>query len=341
MGIMVAHWWQPGNESQLVQSFPFGFVIFLFFILSGFLITRIVLSFKERNAAAGTSNWKSIGSFFARRILRIFPVYYVVLLLLHLIEVGHHRELWPWFCTHTVNIYMSFVNGELGYDRHFWTLSLEEQFYCFWLFALLLVPRKFLKAFIIIGIVGSIFMLYYLWMYTWMYNARYLLISCFHPFGLGAIIAYYEKYQPESFQKLSVRRVKWVLLSLAVFFLAAFALTFNNGFRQLFDMFMGGILCAIFTCVVLIAVKNGFRGVFKWLLENRVIRYLGQISYALYVIHMYLNPLYWEHIAFIVPFYPQGWQMPVTYFAISVGLASISWYAMERPINGLKRYFRY
>ena len=118
-------------------------------MLSGFLITGILLrcrSFQEQGIQ-GTGF--TARRFYARRFLRIFPLYYAVLLAVLLvlsIDRATTASLW----SYTYNLYAGF-RGELhGRVSHFWSLAIEEQFYLIWPWIILLTPRRFLLPAIVI-----------------------------------------------------------------------------------------------------------------------------------------------------------------------------------------------
>jgi len=124
----------------LPEAVPFGwFGVYIFFVLSGFLITGIL--FDSRETAHRYKN------FYARRALRIFPLYYGVLLLLTVAKWTTHGTappfFWLWFVylqnyfwTATHGMALDFLVSGGGHAfaaiGHFWTLAIEEQFYLLW-----------------------------------------------------------------------------------------------------------------------------------------------------------------------------------------------------------------
>lgn len=124
----------------------FGWVgVQLFFVLSGFLITRLLLALREQ---------PSLGSylkiFYGRRALRIFPVYYLYLLLLLLLwwalptaQQGPVAEQWRYAASYTSNwLGMTGGHQKTYFLDHFWSLPIEEQFYLFWPLLLFFTPRR-------------------------------------------------------------------------------------------------------------------------------------------------------------------------------------------------------
>jgi peptidoglycan/LPS O-acetylase OafA/YrhL len=93
----------------------------LFFVLSGFLITRILVS--DRDAGAPL-RW-----FWARRFLRIFPIYYLLLAVLWFVERGPE---WPWCAAYLGNYRFVVAPADASSLRHTWSLAIEEHFYLVW-----------------------------------------------------------------------------------------------------------------------------------------------------------------------------------------------------------------
>jgi len=118
----------------------------IFFVLSGFLITGIL--YRQKDAPLGPS----LKSFYGRRFLRIFPLYYAYLFLLvsampfvpAVRALGLRQDL-PWALTYTFDVYQALSNAtHTAMTSHLWSLSVEEQFYLVWPAVVLLLPRRWL-----------------------------------------------------------------------------------------------------------------------------------------------------------------------------------------------------
>lgn len=130
----------------------------LFFVLSGFLITGILLDSK-----AGPHYFRN---FYARRVLRIFPLYYGYLFAaLTLGRVFSYygsatlrlealHQVWLW--TYTSNLFEALRRQDLQFFRHFWSLAVEEQFYLFWPLVVFLLPRRALAWFSVGGVLTGV-----------------------------------------------------------------------------------------------------------------------------------------------------------------------------------------
>jgi peptidoglycan/LPS O-acetylase OafA/YrhL len=120
--VAYAHWlpaWQFGV--------PFGAGVHLFFVLSGYLITRLLLPLRD-----APHRGRSIGRFYARRALRLFPAFYAVLAAAWLADVPLAAETWPWHATYLSNVFIAARAEWQGHFSHFWSLAVEEQFYLLW-----------------------------------------------------------------------------------------------------------------------------------------------------------------------------------------------------------------
>ena len=112
--VMIAHWMQWQWTSPWLTNFPFVHGVTLFFVLSGFLITGILLKYRDRYKEQGLHQGTLIKNFYIRRFLRIFPIYYLTLFFLLSIDYKNTREVFPWLVSYTSNIYQSIHNVYIG-----------------------------------------------------------------------------------------------------------------------------------------------------------------------------------------------------------------------------------
>lgn len=150
----------------LVMAFHFGIIRFgwmgvqLFFVLSGFLISSILLKEKEKPASLP----QRLKKFWIRRSLRIFPLYYIYLTVFVIICLftafppGYFHDL-PYLYSYTFNL-TRITNSwhESPVYTHFWSLCVEEQFYLFFPFVIFLLSRSSLRALLVaVLIAGPVF----------------------------------------------------------------------------------------------------------------------------------------------------------------------------------------
>ncbi len=113
----------------------------LFFVLSGFLITLILLKARER-AQRDKSRLFEIRQFYARRFLRIFPLYYGIVIAGAIVATPGFREALFWHLSYLTNVYNAITGQWAGVTAHFWTLSVEEQSYVLWLWIVVFAARR-------------------------------------------------------------------------------------------------------------------------------------------------------------------------------------------------------
>jgi peptidoglycan/LPS O-acetylase OafA/YrhL len=150
-----------GAERFLLGAFHLGWAgVDLFFVLSGFLITGILLDTRDRPGY--------FRRFYARRARRIFPLYYVTLALIilalpllggivkdeaHIVAL---RQEWLWTYANNIKIAMT-ARWSAAYADHFWTLAVEEQFYLVWPFVVLLsTPQRLARTCVLIAALALI-----------------------------------------------------------------------------------------------------------------------------------------------------------------------------------------
>jgi peptidoglycan/LPS O-acetylase OafA/YrhL len=337
--VMVAHWLQWQWTNPILKGIYFSHGVTLFFVLSGFLITDILLRNRDQYNSKNLNKWVLVKNFYIRRFFRIFPLYYLLIFALFFADYQKTREIFPWLVSYTSNIYQSIHHVYIGEFNHFWSLAVEEQFYLFWPFLILFIRPKKTLVTIFVVILFSLLLKAYLFYFVdgWMAGA-YFTFSCMHALGLGAVLAYFKNYKPEVIKRLS--KPKWLYLSGAVYIvLLIFQNTYEwHWYKNIFEDFFFAVF-AMF--IILRASTNGFKGIAKWGLENRFVVYSGKISYGLYVFHLFIPSLY----MYMLDYFDFVIHRTVIYFGVlymmTFAAAYISWNLIEAPINRLKNKVPY
>lgn len=307
----------------------------LFFVLSGFLITSILLSQNKNN------NYFQI--FYTRRFLRLFPAFYISLAL-SIIALQHVSQTQVLsIATFTANIYMPFADRSqvpptfwaLG---PFWTLAMEEQFYLLWpLIVYRLQPKHLLWVCGLMIVSAPIFrglayqFLYLpqitnfdgVHMFTW--NRMDLLAAG----SAIAIVRHLQWFEPSALARYGAMLfgISATLIAVAVATMPDFRFSGHSFFFSTvgFSMF-GGLVTG-----VIMYLANSSSGPIVRLFSWKPIAYTGTISYTIYLVHgAVLYTL--EHTIGI----HGSWRLACTAFAISFMLAAVSWHVMELPIKNLK-----
>ncbi|XWW44227.1 acyltransferase [Fibrella sp. USSR17] len=282
--VIASHWF---GALAVVQRLGLGAIgLDTFFVLSGFLITRILLQQKEKMAAGGLQAAAILRSFYIRRALRIFPAYYLTILLLLAIgdktDTSIRSSFW-YFATYTANFYFYARQGWDGMLSHLWSLAVEEQFYLIWPWLMLYVGRHYtlrvILLFIALGVVSQ-FMLRQYPLYD------LLTVTCFDCFGLGALLAWVTLSRPE----LIPNFYKWLTLAAI-------------GCLLIYGVFIAANTSVAIprrTCIAVLALwlitystqqVGPTRTALGLLLTNPVLQFTGRISYGLYIYHNFIPRL--------------------------------------------------
>lgn len=328
--VIAQHYWPPAGHLRV------GLIgVYVFFVLSGFLITRILLGCLDDIEAGHLERGRSIRQFYIRRFLRIFPVYYLYLLCALAINVGNIRAYWGWFAAYLGNYYMVATHITVWPFNHFWTLALEEQFYLLWPWIVMWCPRRhFVKICVTAIIVGTCSKVLFYAITGNPLTAGMLLPDCLDTLACGALLAIMcERPHGPATARRWLRFAPLPGLALVV------AGTFVP-LRVNPVLFLSAGVCLAGSWLVIRAATVRTGGLARVLLWPPL-RYVGTISYGVYVWHMVM-PVPLDSIIRHLHLHRPGQNLYFLLIVImSIAVASVSWWAFERPLNQLKRFFPY
>ncbi|BAY21833.1 acyltransferase 3 [Calothrix sp. NIES-2100] len=325
--VMFFHFhWQPFS-SFLSKVAVFGQTgVDLFFVLSGFLITRILIFTKTEK--------KYFTNFYIRRALRIFPLYYGFLILayfiLPLFKIGHTPPLSHqiWYYLYMQNIPSTFTTLPSSGPLHFWSLAVEEHFYLFWPLLVYFLPRMHLiwasLGIILLSVVIRIILV------NFDIGVFYFTLCRFDALAIGSLLAYLE-YR----NKLFVYRKYFLNIGIFSFILMLISWLFIGGqHMDLVQIMKFTVIAVFYFCVVGYLSIQKPQNFISQIIENRFLVFTGKISYGLYVFH----PLVYTCIGH------QNYNFYVA-LVLSVSLtyltAYVSYEVYEKYFLSLKRYFGY
>jgi len=332
----------------------------VFFALSGFLITTVILTHREAMIESGESIGTVARNFYIRRTLRLFPAYYLTLFVVIAFSLttptGHNlqesvMDSWGWHFAYLTN-FVIFANGSwIGSISHFWTLAVEEQFYLLWFWVVLLADRKWLPRVVtMIFLLGPVFRAA-AYFAGWNIFANKLLPASFDFFALGSLLGI---MMHPAYDDLFVRlRKYWTERVSLMTLLALAALALAIGIEIIWqqDTFMHrvirGVLSSFFATWLVYRAYLGFKGPIGLLLNSKAMIHIGKISYGVYLFHAFAPNL----LRAIAPGF-NAWLLEISLLApyvrgiralvlilISIALAELSWRLVELPINRLKKRF--
>lgn len=139
--VVVYHWFPTGVGINWLPNGTIG--VMIFFVISGFLITRILLDSRNRLQTGGGSLGLTYRNFFIRRALRIFPLYYLAITFVYLVvpQGSDIRQYPAYYYLYGSNILLHQTGNWGDILSPFWTLGVEEQLYLLWPWVVLLLPK--------------------------------------------------------------------------------------------------------------------------------------------------------------------------------------------------------
>lgn len=309
----------PQSLSDVARQAEVGVTVF--FVISGFLITTLLLKEESENGKI------NIRLFYVRRALRIVPVYllYVVFILFwrHFETIGLSKSNLLHVFTFTVN----FDKNKDWFLGHFWSLSVEEQFYLFWP-AMLLLFRKHLKPILLLLIAYSCIARVIAYKFP---GYGLISLSPFFSYSdaifIGAFggILFFEKpgiFKHKILQSTIARFGALLLFLLFVFFtehgkLAWVSLPFGNTIISLNVLFL------------IAAYITPSKGIIYKILNQKAVVHIGILSYSIYI---------WQQFFFIGEVKGIWRTFPYNLLAI-YGVSLASYYLFEKPFLKIKRHF--
>jgi len=329
-----------------VEHFWWGsYGVSLFFVISGFLITRILIASQDRPRG------QALIAFYARRALRIFPAYYLVLgLAAATVGIAHL----PAYILYVMNwgiFFYTWIQPALVdrpwdpvrmYGVHFWSLCVEEQFYLVFplLFSFLRPGRARLRWLLALWAASIAFRFLFAALLP---KSAYGLIPlvCGEYLVAGAVGAVVFADASKLAEKIRVAAQQWMFpagLALVAALFALYGPESPSIDHVMHPPHMQTLLALGFLAMVLGLWQTDNRWVLGFF-NFAPFRFLGKISYGLYLIHLFMWPLYdWlsAHYAVLRDVPPLAAQ-----FGLTVLLATAMWYLVEAPILKLKGRFQY
>jgi peptidoglycan/LPS O-acetylase OafA/YrhL len=358
LAVMLFHFTMFEQSGQPVYRAALSFAslgwvgLDLFFVLSGFLITGILLDTKGHR--------HFFRNFYLRRALRMFPLYYAVLAIVMLallatlgVRTPESRELLGrqvWLWTYTTNIefavagHWNFNIGQLWLN-HFWSLAVEEQFYLVWPAIVLVLSRRALAVTTVALVVAAPLLRAAMIAYGARPGVVLTLTPCrVDALALGALAAMLVRDAAMRSRVLpTLPFVSLVALPPLVWLAAT---------RRLYWLDPTVVVLAltplaVLSCVVVLRCALAPEGRLARLLRSSMLQFLGKYSYATFVVHYMLWPLLEQHLPAGRITAATGSELlglgahVIVGSAISVAAGFVSYHVLERHFLALKRNFPY
>jgi peptidoglycan/LPS O-acetylase OafA/YrhL len=296
----------------------------IFFVMSGFLITGILLNSRTQGTPA------FFGRFYARRARRILPPYCIALgLAVALRSDVDWRSVWPWLAALSANVPVAFMPNSMGPLGVLWSLAVEEHFYLAWPLLIHSFSRKTLRRILVLVIL----IVPVLRLVSTPFASQYLVIFTLTPFRVdalaaGSLIAL--TWDEDGAKVMSWRlRSKWIMMVAGGAFagLAFLYPAFRAKANSLIFNTVGLSMSIVVSAALVIYVLTSCKGWAYSLLTNRIVVGLGTISYMAYLVHeMFLRAI--------------GHARPIgiiAAFISTVAFSAVSWNFVEAPILGRRQ----
>lgn len=334
MSVLIAHVSQEGIADFGLPKFinlPMaGYGVTLFFVISGFLITYLLTQELKKTTTIKIKN------FYVRRILRIWPIYYLFIIIcllafLYLDQTDQIfvKELW-FYIFFAANIPFITHSG-IMILVHYWSIGVEEQFYLFWPWIVRLSKSNLLRITIILAVVLLIAKLtvWGIWGSSSIIY-RFFMVTRFHCMIIGAIAAILYAYNNRVIVNIishkATQAISWVLFFSMGFGIVNIPAVIGQELIALAStsMILGQIICN----------KRLFN------LETKFFDFIGKISYGIYVIHPLIIILL-SHLfkQLDIDIYLK---LLLVYLSVSISTILIAWISYkyyETPFLKLKRRF--
>jgi len=375
LAVIFAHIFQIWTwQRDTFDLFPLGNAgVVAFFVLSGFLITGLLLDEPHEQPLA-----QSFKNFYMRRTLRIFPIYYLYLLVVFAFDLGAFKIEWsdpnaapggplltirdtgvfPWL--YLTNIWIYNHASWLTFNSPLWTLSVEEQFYLVWPFIVLFLrdrPRALVTVFTAVCALSIGMRLYLFLALGYTNTTPHIEVFTFTNLDFlaaGGLLALAHRRYGDSIGKYGV---PLLLLGLAVYYGTVQLTDHSQAIAAWYWTFGKFGMAVAAAGLVLYSLHSNPRFT---LLHNPVTMHLGKISYGMYLYHNILVFHYREISGLVglnpaaltdydpatnmlsdpsVPLLPKLLGVVVC-LVLVIGVSELSYRFIERPILKLKDRFR-
>jgi peptidoglycan/LPS O-acetylase OafA/YrhL len=298
---------------------PLWMGVDLFFVLSGFLITGILLDRKARGQSY-------FSYFYARRLRRILPPYILLLVVSSLLFGFGWAHFWPWYAFFATNI--GDALGQSGHDslNILWSLAVEEQFYIVWPFVVLLLPQRLMAivAAALILLVPVLRAVATPWFDTY-WPIYYLTPFRMDLLAAGALLAVIVRRDRNALEPFKWPAAVLFFVSLGVLaWLHLHYPRFRGMNTPLSNAMLYSVSLVLCTTIVVFALQS--KGLVRRLLSNPVLVYIGTISYTIYLIHLTILYAVW-------PLHYGRITSAAIALVLTLAYASASWFLFERRLT--------
>lgn len=337
VSLVVLHHWT--NWGRTISQGLGNIGVQLFFVLSGFLITRILLGMRHRLDLHEAPLVKLLTSFHISRSTRIWPIAFITLIMVFFAgsRFAQRSDL-PWHFMFASN-WLFFFRGSFDSSlSHFWSLAVEQQFYLVWPFVVLLATSAYLERIILALIILAPISRLALYEAGFTNFAQYnvLPFASFDSLGMGALVAFWSGRGLTQTTNKRFLLLKWAAGAACP---AIVALAFVEGFGYRVPANLEQTLFAVAFAWLIAAAEKGIGGSVGSMLNWRPLAWLGVISYGVYVYHVFAPRVMGAVLRTVqAPELMQGGiPLLIESALLTLCVASGSWYLIEQPLLRVRK----
>jgi peptidoglycan/LPS O-acetylase OafA/YrhL len=337
LGVMIVHFQGTQSPTGGVMRAAWllgnlgGTGVDLFFVLSGFLITGILCDAKESP--------HFFRNFYMRRVLRIFPLYYTLLLVVFAIvprfnslqslglSMVEANQNWLWL--YASNIGISIFGKQFSWFTHFWSLAIEEQFYLVWPMLVYLLSRRSLMR-VCMGMIVGAALMRAVFLLTG-HDPFYFTLCRVDALAVGACLALAVR-SPEGLLDLASQA--WIVAGIVVAMFFPLYLLRSGGGDAAIQVLKFTLYAIVYGALLLMAITSPKYSVISKTLSSKSLCTLGKYSYGMYVYHMICLLVVQRMIPSLDRLTNMAVAMTLTFI-----IAWLSWHLLEKPFLNLKRFF--
>jgi peptidoglycan/LPS O-acetylase OafA/YrhL len=314
IGVLFVHFWHKDPVTEHVR-------VSLFFAVSGFLITHILYSAKRRGGRIRILN------FYVRRMLRLFPALFILVLVGAWFDMEGFRTSALWHAAQLSNIRFVLTESfEPWVAAHLWSLNILEQFYLLWPLVIILLPLSRILTFTIAAFAALVFVRVngdHLGLDGWTLN----LVLAGDPIYFGCFAYFLQLHEPTR----QVLRSAYAVVASLIVLAAPYFLWTGFGASESYRILIQPALA-----VLIVGAYHGYRGPLGAALGSKVAQFLSKISYGMFIYHL---ALWWLVTQYFPELFERGPRTFAVMSAVTIMAATLSWYLVEQPLSRLKDRF--
>jgi peptidoglycan/LPS O-acetylase OafA/YrhL len=338
---MLAICWDHWRPEAWARWFPYEISLFFFLVMTGYLITGSLLRERERSEAEGKPwRMRALRVYQIRRGLRILAPYYAALAIAFIVGA---KDLWAaplWYVLHVSNLHMATLPDWPDGTNHFWSLSMQQQFYLVWPFVIWFLPKRSLVwAMLLFAAIGPATRWFHDDLARWFARPDLLTPACFDYFGIGGLLAL-AVHRGMSLESPGLRCLSVIAFAcyLTIYGLNAAGYP-TPGFRSFQQTFLAVSLCGFIA-----AATVGFPGLLGRVLLLPWLQRIGALSYGVYLFHNLAPLVVGKPFWFLWGPLFQGvfWDLVRMglFGAVTWLLALASWRWIEEPLQNVRSRIR-